>query len=290
MSVSGISSDTNSYLLYLLQLQQSQNPTSTTVSSGTQDALASSQSLTFDLGTGEEAGDGTYASSQMGSGNQPSSNNFLSDLQSLLQATQSGNMAAAQTAAGAVESDLGLSSSNVSQSLSTSNTNAASGTSSGAQSFLGDLSSLLTAVQSGDMTTAQGAANALEQDLQAMSPPPSSSAASANSTSASSSGATTASPSTNPLTNFVNDLSSLLQATSSGDTTAAQSAATKVQADLQSLTQSSSNSTAASASNTGSAASPAQTSGTASSDTLANQIAQALLAAFSNPSATPARS
>jgi hypothetical protein len=269
MSISGVSSNSNSYLLYLLQQQQTQNPTGSASSAGQSEVLGSTQGLFGDVGASAEVDDGTYSPFSTNGGAQASNNNFWSDLVSLLKATESGDTASAQTAASAVTNDLA--------SLTSGSQ------SSGAGSFLSDLGSLLSAVQSGNITSAQSAANAVIQDLQSLPPPPSLSAVISSSNGDVSSAAVSGT-SSGSLANFIGDVSSLLEATTSGDITAAQNAAAKVESDLQSLAQQSGASSATLTSNTTDAASAGAS--TVSTDTLANQIAQTLLNASTNPSGT----
>jgi hypothetical protein len=271
MSISGISPYSNNYLLYLLQRQQSQITTGQASSAGTSQVLLSTQSFFDDSEASAEIDDGTYSPSSVNGGAQGPVANFWSDLVSLLEDTQSGDTTSAQTAAGAVADDLGSLAATLAQGTTGPSDGTAS-TTSDAGSFLSDVGSLISAVQSGDITSAQSAADAVIQDLQSIAPPPS----------AVSSGAATQ-PSSDALTTFINDLSTLLEATSSGDLTSAQSAATKVESDLQSLAQQSDASSATPASNTATSAST--DSSTDPTDTLANEVAQKLFNFFQNASA-----
>jgi len=273
MSVSGISSNNNSLALYLLQ--QNQETAKQTKNTSDLSNAFSSPALTIGSSNTEDGEDGTYSTAALTTGSETSDmSNFAKDLQSLLSATQSGDTASAQTDAAAVENDLGLSSS-----TATASADSSSGSGSMSQ-FMTDLKSLLSAVKSGDMTTAQSAANSIQQDLQSMPPPPPSSVSSNDGMSSSSSTATPAS-----FNNFISDLSDLLNASSSGDTISAQTAAAKVETDLQALTSSttgSDSSTSDMSSTASSTATSTNTSSSSSDTSTSEKLAEQIMQDFMN--------
>jgi len=287
MSVSEISSG-NNLALYLLQQNQNAANQNAGSTSNVPDIFSTPAISALSESSDDGSDDGLYSESASTiSAGAAAMNNFASDLESLLGATQSGDTTSAQTDAAALEQDLGISTSDTADSSTSPARTSAGSTDPSADQFITDLTSLISAVQSGDMTTAQTAADSVAKDLQAMAPPPPppvSDISSGDTGSASAASSTSSSSATNAFKNFIDDLTSLLDATSSGDTTSAQTAATKVQADLQSLVSNGASASSA-ADSDATAGSPGTSSPADSSSQTAltqQQITQALINAIAN--------
>ena len=185
----------------------------------------------------------TTGSTSTTSGPGTTQSTFLSDLNTLLTAVQSGDTATAQTAANTLVSDL-KSQADSSQALPPIQDNAPGHWGGRGGSFRSNLATLIQSVQSGDMTGAQSAATALQNEINGTA----SAAASASSTAAATTTATAStssasasstsstastSGSSGTQSTFLADLESLLSAVQSGDATASQTAAGTVMDDLK---------------------------------------------------------
>ncbi len=114
-------------------------------------------------------------------------------------------------------------------SSSTKNSTPAAGSTSQPDSFQSDFAALLSAVQSGNITTAQSALTSIQSDLQGATAGYSPSSTSSNSPTSAVAGATSSSP--------MSDLDALFAAVKSGDMTGAQAALAQFKTDAQSSTQ-----------------------------------------------------
>ena len=211
MSISSVGS--NPSLVDLLrQRRQATKAMETAVQSGD---LASAQQ---NLAVVQQDTQSIQASTGSGVGAQsgnPFQNPLKNDLTAIMNSVKSGDLTGAQSALQQFQADK--------QALRAS---AASGSSQSANpqdTFSKDLSTLLTAVTSGDKTGMQNAATALQSDLQNLF-----------GGQASSSSQTVGSTNTTGTANaFLSDLQSLISSAQSGDTAGAQQAVQKLQQDVQ---------------------------------------------------------
>ena len=149
-------------------------------------------------------------------------------------------------------------------------------TASNIDQFVKDLTGLLKDVQSGDVTSAKQAANAVSQDLAAITP----ASVGANSQGGSSTG---------PLSTVMTDLGDLVTAAQSGDTAGASSASTALQKDpatlFSSLGASGSTETASSSSTSDASTDASSTSASNAANTTFEAEMKQLLAAFAQAQA-----
>ena len=154
---------------------------------------------------------GSSSSTSSTSSSDSTQSTFLTDLNSLLNAVQSGDTSTSQTAANTLVSDL-QNAAGTSQAASTGAEPSHGHGGGHRHAFADDLTNLVQAVQSGDMTSARTAATALQGLIDGSNP--SSSSSSSTSSSGASSGQST----------FTTDLNNVLSAVQSGDATNSQSA------------------------------------------------------------------
>jgi hypothetical protein len=158
------------------------------------------------------------ASSDAGADNQSA---FLTDLQSLVSAVQSGDSSSAREIASGIESR--LSAPPPPPPPPPQGDAESSSSSSSSSSFVSDLVALLDAVQSGDASSAQTAATSFGSDLAALLGTSSDDATISSSASSSSSTSST----------IVDDLKALIAEAKSGDVGSAQSSADTLLKDLR---------------------------------------------------------
>jgi hypothetical protein len=174
------------------------------------------------------------ATSATASGQDSNQSTFNTDLNALLSAVQTGDSKTSQTAANAVIGDLrdaARKPQGTGRDMPPPPPDRQGG--GRGREFSDNLASLVQSVQSGDMTSAQTAATVL-QKLLPDSEKSSSDSASASATASSSSATQGASSSSSRRSTFVTDLSAVLSAVQTGDTTTSQSAVAAMLSDLQS--------------------------------------------------------
>jgi hypothetical protein len=211
MSISSVGS--NPSLVDLLrQRRQATKAMETAVQSGD---LASAQQ---NLAVVQQDTQSIQASTGSGVGAQsgnPFQNPLKNDLTAIMNSVQAGDLTGAQSALQQFQADK--------QALQASAIGGGSQSANPQDAFSKDLSTLLTAVTSGDKTSMQNAATALQSDLQNLF---GGQAASSSQTAGSTNTPGTANA-------FLSDLQSLISSAQSGDTAGAQQAVQKLQQDVQ---------------------------------------------------------
>ena len=239
MSILGIGGQSSSLMQLMHDKRTAMQAMMSAVQSGDmQTAQAQAQTVQNDMSQiGSLTGSNGTQDASGGSANTFRST-MKTDLTNLLGAVQSGDQTKAQAALSKMQADRA--------SMTVNNTVAGSGnadgdgdhdgskasatTASTASPFATDLKSLLSAMVSGDATAMQGAANALDADIQKVV------GSSASSTSSSTTGTSTTpdTSSTSTANKFLSDLEALVGAAKGGDLSGAGAATINVASDLTS--------------------------------------------------------